>query len=76
MLGLLPGGKMWGKVSLAEGPACAKTLRHETESGGLSGAHVPHKGLRLVAPQALLEASWHFVKKGQEEGREGGSETR
>ena len=40
--------EMWGKVSLAEGTAYTKTLRHKVASAGVSGAHGPHWGLGLV----------------------------
>ena len=39
--------KLWGKVSLAEGTACAKTQRHEMARDRVSWAHVPYKGLGL-----------------------------
>lgn len=67
----------WGKVSLAEGTACTKTLKHEMASDGVSGAHGSHKGRELIL---LVWRMWSLdccgevpdtVKNGQEGRKQG-----
>lgn len=71
--------EMWGKVSLTDGTARRKPVRHEMASDGVSGAHGPHRGLGLIL---LIWRVWSLDSCGQvpgtvQNGRwEGGRETR